>query len=351
MQAQKPCLHQCSQVEGQGPAPNLAFQIISLKRHSPLRKGAACGLGWAGQEGRAKRRGAQEGNWEPPLPRCVHRPLVLFAAPRPWHMLRVPSPSCSFLSDRSEASGLNLSPPQSCLPGPPRPHPCPPVVSSRSLVCWPSSDASTFWAGTVCCPERPPHTVGASSVQEPAVAPPPLQASSRVHSGAAWQLRRRTQVSTMGGAGAHPENFTAFTPARGLWGHSWASAAGTSRAWAGVCCPVAGNGGLHIRDKLPTALCQSRPLQPGGAQGGHMPHAVTWVRHWAPLAQPIFLQGPQWSRVCVLAVRCPSTGRWEQREATLPSVPSAAWAPFSSSWKHRPGAQGHTQYRGVGSGP
>lgn len=54
-------------VEGQGAAPNLAFQIISLKRHSPLRKGAVCGLGWAGQEGRAKRRrGARRGTGSRP---------------------------------------------------------------------------------------------------------------------------------------------------------------------------------------------------------------------------------------------------------------------------------------------
>ena len=155
----------------------------------------------------------------------------------------------------------------------------------------------------------------------------------------------------MGGAGVHPENFTAFTPARGFEGHFWASAAGTSRALAGVCCPTVGNGGLHIRDKLPTALCQSQPLQPGDAQGGHMPHTVAWIRRWAPLAQPLFLQGSHQSPVCVLAVRRPSTGRWEQGEAALPSVPNAAWAPFSSSWKHRPGAQGHTQYSGMGSGP
>ena len=171
-------------VEGQGPAPNLAHRIISLKWHSPLRKGAACGLGSAGQEGRARRRGGQEGNWELPPPRCVHRPPVLFAAPGPWHMLRAPSPPCSFLSNLSEASGLNLSLPQSRLPGLPCPRPCPPVVRSCSLVCWPSSDTSTFWAGTVCCPERPPHTAGTSSVQEPAVALPPLQAASWVHLGA-----------------------------------------------------------------------------------------------------------------------------------------------------------------------
>ena len=181
-------------VEGQGPAPNLAHRIISLKWHSPLRKGAACGLGSAGQEGRARRRGGQEGNWELPPPRCVHRPPVLFAAPGPCHMLRAPTPPCSFLSNLSEASGLNLSLPQSRLPGLPCPRPCPPVVRSCSLVCWPSSDTSTFWAGTVCCPERPPHTAGTSSVQEPAVALPPLQAASWVHLGAAWKLRRRTQV-------------------------------------------------------------------------------------------------------------------------------------------------------------
>ena len=82
-----------------------------------------------------------------------------------------------------------------------------------------------------------------------------------------------------------------------------------------------------------------------------MPHTVAWIRRWAPLAQHLFLQGSHWSPVCVLAVRRPSTGWWEQGEAALPSVPKAAWAPFSFSWKHRPGAQGHTQYSGVGSGP
>ena len=143
-----------------------------------------------------------------PHGRLTKTGLIIFCyASGPWHMLRAPSSPYSFLSDWSEASGLNLSPPQSRLPGLPRPRPCPPVVRSRSLVCWPSSDASTFWAGTVCCPERPPHTAGTSSVQEPAMALPPLQAASRVHSETAWKLRRRTQVSTHGWGWSAPGEF------------------------------------------------------------------------------------------------------------------------------------------------
>ena len=34
-----------------------------------------------------------------------------------------------------------------------------------------------------------------------------------------------------------------------------------------------------------------------GAQCCHTPHAVTWIRRWAPLAEPLFLQGSQRSPV------------------------------------------------------
>lgn len=44
-----------------------------------------------------------------------------------------------------------------------------------------------------------------------------------------------------------------------------------------------------------------------------MPRTVTWIWHWTLLAQPLFLQGSQWSTDCVLgdtAVWCPTMSQW-----------------------------------------
>lgn len=48
----------------------------------------------------------------------------------------------------------------------------------------------------------------------------------------------------------------------GFGGTSGHQQPGRAMPWQGSAPPLVGNGGLHIRDKLPTALCQPWPLQP-----------------------------------------------------------------------------------------
>ena len=189
-------------------------------------------------------------------------PAVLFAAPGPWHMLHAPSPPCSFFSDWSEASGLNLSPPQSRLPGPPRPCPRPPVVSSHSLVCWPSSDASTFWAGTVLLRKAAAHSGRLISIG--------TSCGPASSAGCTLGPLRGCLAAQEMNPGQHPRvglehTWRILQPScqlGGFGGTSRHQQPGRAVPWQGSARPLVGNGGLYIRDKLPTALCQPWPLQP-----------------------------------------------------------------------------------------
>lgn len=205
-------------------------------------------------------------------------------------MLRVP-PHHVLSSDQSGSFRAQLVTLRAAfLTTPPTPMPAHGEFSR--LVCWPFSDASTFLGWDCVLPRKAATHSGCLISTGTSCGP----ASCRPHPGSTQGLPGSSgdEPRSAPWVGLSTREFYSLHASQGALGHSWASAAG--RAEPGqVCCPVTGTVTCTYATSCPQH-CVGPATAARGAQGGHMPHAVAWVRHWAPLAQTIFLQGPQWSR-------------------------------------------------------
>lgn len=174
----------------------------------------------------------------------------------------------------------------------------------------------------------------------------PASSAGWGHSGAAWQLRRRTQVSTQGWGWSAPGEFYSLHASQGALGALLGiSSRDEPCPGRGLPAPSWGTVACTYVTSCPQHCVSPGHCSPGRPVWSHATHCDL-DQALGSSSSASFPPGVP----AVTRLRRPSTGQWEQGEAALPMCPTQPGL-HSPLHGNRPGAQGHIRFWGVGSSP